>query len=87
MKRVSELCHEIYVRRIAAKFVPRLLSNDQKEHHFAVCSELKEETENDHNFIFIIITGDEYWVYGYNPEMKQQSSQRKTPISPRSKKA
>jgi hypothetical protein len=49
---------------IAAKFVPRLLSNDQKEHCVAVCSEIKEQTENDPNFISTIITGDESWVYG-----------------------
>jgi hypothetical protein len=67
--------------------VSRLLSNDQKEHHIAVCCELKEQTENDPNFISIIITGDESWVYRYNPEMKQQSYQWNTPISPRSKKA
>jgi D-ribose pyranose/furanose isomerase RbsD len=30
------------MRHTAAKFVPRLLSNDQKEHRIAVCSELKE---------------------------------------------
>jgi hypothetical protein len=31
--------------------VPRLLSIDQKEHRVAVCSELKEQTLNDPNFI------------------------------------
>jgi len=34
-----------------------------------------------------VITGDESWVYGYNPETKQQSSQWKSPTSPRPKKA
>jgi histone-lysine N-methyltransferase SETMAR len=51
---------------IAAKFVPRLLRNDQKEHHIAICSELKEQTENDPNFISTIINVDESWVYGYD---------------------
>jgi hypothetical protein len=31
----------------AAKSVPRLLSNDQKEDHFDIWSERKEQTEND----------------------------------------
>jgi hypothetical protein len=31
------------MRRIAAKFLPWLLSNDEKEHRVAVCSELKEQ--------------------------------------------
>jgi histone-lysine N-methyltransferase SETMAR len=72
---------------IAAKFVPRLLSNDQKEHRIALCSELKEQTENDPNFISTIMTGDESWVYRYDSETKQQSSQWKTPNSQRPKKA
>jgi hypothetical protein len=34
-----------------------------------------------------IITGDETWVYGYDPETKLQSSQWRSPSSPRPKKA
>ena len=34
-----------------------------------------------------VITGDESWVYGYDPETKQQSSQWKYPDEPRPKKA
>jgi hypothetical protein len=55
---------------------------DQKEHRIAVCTELKEQAENDPNFISNIITGDETWVFGYDPETKQQSSVWKTPTSP-----
>jgi histone-lysine N-methyltransferase SETMAR len=74
------------MRRIAAKFVPRLLSNDQKEHRVAVCRELKDQARDDPNFISKVITGDESWVYGYDPETKQQSSQWKSSNSPRPKK-
>jgi len=52
------------MQRIAAKFVTRLLSNDQKEHRIVFCIELKEQSENDPNFISTIITGDESWVFG-----------------------
>jgi hypothetical protein len=69
------------------KFVPRLLSDDQKAHHVSVCRELKQQAGDDPNFISNIITGDETWVYGYDPETKQQSSQWKLPNSPRPKKA
>jgi histone-lysine N-methyltransferase SETMAR len=41
----------------------------------------KEQT-----FISRIITGDESWIYGYDPETKQQLSQWKSPQSPRAKK-
>jgi hypothetical protein len=35
------LSDELNMQRIAAKFVPRLLSNDEKEHRVAICFELK----------------------------------------------
>jgi len=38
--------------------VPRLMSSDQNEYHIAVCPELKEQAENNPNFITNIITGD-----------------------------
>jgi histone-lysine N-methyltransferase SETMAR len=81
------LSDDLNIRRIAAKFVPRLLSNDQKEHRVAVCRELRDQARDDPNFISKVITGDESWVYGYDPETKQQSSQWKSPNSPRPKKA
>lgn len=81
------LSDNLGMRRIAAKFVPRLLSSDQKEHRVAVCTELKIAARDDPNFISNVVTGDESWVYGYDPETKQQSSQWKSPNSPRPKKA
>jgi histone-lysine N-methyltransferase SETMAR len=75
------------MRRISARFVPRLLSDNQKALRVSVCRELKQQARDDPNFISNIITGDETWVYGYNPETKQQSSQWKSPNSPRPKKA
>jgi len=72
------------MRRIAEKHVPRLISNVQKEYGIAVCTELKEQAENDSHFISNIITGDEF---RYDHETEQQSSQLKTTTSPRPKKA
>jgi hypothetical protein len=65
----------------------RLLSDDQKAHRVSVCREFKQQARDDRNFISNITTGDETWVYGYDPETKQQSSQRKSPNSARPKKA
>lgn len=84
-------CHEILtenlqMRRVAAKFVPRLLTLEQKENRLTICQDLKNRSA-DINFIKNIITGDETWVYGYDPETKLQSSQWKTKFSPRPKKA
>jgi len=42
---------------------------------------------DDSSFMSRIITGDKSWVFGYDPETKQQSSQWKSPESLRPKKA
>jgi histone-lysine N-methyltransferase SETMAR len=60
---------------------------DQKQHHVNVCEELRQMTSDDATFLFRFITGDLSWIYGYGPETKQQSSQWKSPNSPRPKKA
>jgi len=48
---------------------------------------LKNQIESDPNFLSKVITGDESWCYGYDPETKQASSQWKMPTSPRPKKS
>jgi histone-lysine N-methyltransferase SETMAR len=66
------LADNLDMRRISAKFVPRLLSDDQKAHRLSVCRELKQEARNNPSFISNIITYEEKWVYFYDPETKQQ---------------
>jgi len=78
---------DLNMRRVAAKFVPRLLTPEQKEHHVAICQELHQRAMDDPSFMSRVIIGDESWVCGYDPETKQQSSQWKSPGSPRPKKA
>jgi hypothetical protein len=76
------------MRGIAAKFLPRLLTNDEKQRRVNMCLELREKTNEDPTFTTIpmIIKGDESWIYGYDPETKQQSSQLKRPQSPSAQK-
>jgi len=78
---------DLNMRRVAAKFVPRLLTPKQKEHRVAFCQELRPFALDEPSFVSRVIIGDEIWVYGYDPENKQQSSQWKSPGSPRPKKA
>jgi hypothetical protein len=52
------------MRRIAAKFVPRLLTDDQKQHRLEVSMELKEPVRNDPYFLSKFVTGDESCIYG-----------------------
>jgi len=81
------LTEQLNMHRIAAKFVPRALTHDQKDSRVAICQELKETVINDPTLLLNIITGDESIVYAYDPETKLQSSQWKSPGSPRPKKA
>ena len=79
---------DLNMYRVAAKFVPRLLTPpEQKEHCVAICQELHQCALDDPSFMSRVITGDESWVYGYDPETKRQSSRWKSPGSPRPKKA
>ena len=63
------------MRRVSAKFVPRLLTDDQKENHVEISQEVLANANGNENFLKNIITGDETWVYGYDVETKMQSSQ------------
>jgi histone-lysine N-methyltransferase SETMAR len=73
------LTSELNTWRVSAKFVPRLLTPEQKEHHVAVCQDLRERAADNPSFMSRIITGDKSWVCGYDPETKRQSSQWKSP--------
>ena len=72
------------MRRIRAKFVPRFLTDDQKENRVEISQELLANANGNENFLKNIIT-DETWVYGYDVETKMQSSQWKGKGSPRPK--
>jgi len=74
------------MRRVTAKFVPRLLTAEQDD-RVSICSDLRDRAHNDPNFMSAVITGDECWIYGYDPETKQMSSHWSTALSPRPKKA
>ena len=83
----SILTKDLTMRRVPAKFIPKLLSDEQKQHRLQVAQEMINRSENDPDLLNRVITGDESWVYGYDPETKAQSSQWKCPGSLRPKKA
>ena len=68
------------------QFGPRLLRGDQREQRQTIAGDMLERLCEDVYFLKNIVTGDESWVYGYDPETKQQSSQWKSPSFPRPKK-
>jgi len=85
-------CHTILTEKlkmhcVAAKFVPRLLTEEQKQNHVTVSQELLDRSNTDENILKNVITGDETWMFGYDVETKVQSSQWVGKSSPRPKKA
>ena len=72
---------------VTPKFVTRLLTAEQKDDRVSNCTDLRDRAQNDPKFVSSVITGDECWVYGYDPETKEMSSQWSTSSSPRPKKA
>ena len=62
------------MKRVSAKFVPQLLTEDQKNNRLNVCYDLREQVGNDSQILSNVVTGDETWCCGYDPETKQASS-------------
>ena len=70
------LTEDLHTKRVFAKFVPRLLTDDQREQRQTIARDLFERSCEDVQFLKNTVTGDD-------PETKQQSSQWKDPTSPR----
>ncbi|UYV71396.1 hypothetical protein LAZ67_8002973 [Cordylochernes scorpioides] len=66
---------DLNLKKTPAKFIPRFLTNEQKLCRLATCEDMLEMTRTDPEWKDKIITGDETWVYGYDPETKRQSAE------------
>ena len=78
---------ELKMRKICAKFVPRVPRKDQKERFCHDSWEMVDLINVDPAVLDSLVTCDESWIYFYDPETKRQSSQWKHAGSPRPKKA
>ncbi|CAK9833005.1 Mariner Mos1 transposase [Anthophora retusa] len=75
--RVHNILHEhLQMKKLSARWVPRLLTNDQKRDRVKRCKDnLKLFQRNPHEFLRRFITVDETWIHHYQPETKEQSKQ------------
>jgi len=73
------LNEDLDMRKVCAKMVTKQLTEEQKQRRVTICQDLLER-QND--ILGRVITGDETWVYQYDPETKRQSAQWKTANSP-----
>lgn len=81
------LTEDLLMRKISAKMVPKILTDEQKERRVQVCVDLSTRIEEDSDLVSKIVTGDETWCYQYDPETKRQSMQWCSQSSPRPRKA
>ena len=56
------------MKRVAAKFVPKLLNFEQKQRRMELAQDSLNEVNDDAELLKRIITGDETWVHGYDVE-------------------
>jgi len=75
------------MRKLCAKVVPKNQTIEQKDNRKDVCLHILERIQSDRNFLKNIITGNETWIFEYDPETKRQSKERHISAPPRPKKA
>jgi len=70
-------------RKVCARWVPRMLTQEHKELRMQNCQDLlnQYEAEGD-SFLDRIITGDEKWCHHYEPESRRQSMEWRHVNSP-----
>ena len=76
---LSNFTDVLTMKRAAAKIVSKSLNFEQKQRHMDIAQEILTTFKK-------AITGDESWVYGYDIEIKDLSSQWKRPEVPRPEK-
>ena len=66
---------ELKLRKIIAKFVPRVFREDQKKRRCYDSRDMVELINSDPVVLDALVICDESWIYCYYPENKRQSSQ------------
>lgn len=66
---------DLKLSKIAAKFVPCMLTDFDKNRRLNTCEWWIQKVQQEPDIIHHIITGDESWVWAYDPESKRKSCQ------------
>ncbi|UYV62557.1 hypothetical protein LAZ67_2001084 [Cordylochernes scorpioides] len=70
----SIIKEDLQLKKTPSKFVPKMLTIQQKENHVEVAKKMLEMVEENPNWKEKVITGDETWVYGNNAETSMYKS-------------
>lgn len=72
------------MKKVCAKIVSENLINDQCQRRGEVCTDVLQQIEENCEWLNKIITGNESWVFQYDPGTDGQSWKSKSPGSSRS---
>ena len=62
------------MKKVSTRWVLKLLTPFQRANHVDCCQEFSQENEvNQNNYCDRIVTGDEIWVYYYDPLSQQEA--------------
>ena len=73
---LNTILHEhLLVRKVSAHWVPHSLTEEERQHRANWCQYvLKNFDHGMSKEVYNIVTGDESWIYQFDPETKRQSS-------------
>ncbi|XP_018796792.1 PREDICTED: putative uncharacterized protein FLJ37770 [Bactrocera latifrons] len=74
---------ELGLRNVKSRLVPKTLNFFEKDRRVNICETMLSEYQN---VMKRIITGDETWIYAYDPETADQLSENRAEDEPESKK-
>lgn len=84
---ITILHDNLNMSKVSARWVPRLLTPEQKLRRLEISQNHLETLNKDSDFLTRIVTGDETWVHHWDPETKSESKQWVHKGSPPPKKA
>ena len=62
------LTEDLKLHKVCAKFMPKILYDDQRQFRVQCCTDILEVIEVDSSFLNNIVTFNESWVFTYDPE-------------------
>ena len=73
---ITTILHDyLDIRKVSARWIPHRLSDEQKHTRVELCKfMLHKFRSGESKAVSKIVTGDESWIYQYDPETKQQST-------------
>jgi histone-lysine N-methyltransferase SETMAR len=76
VKSIHTILHEhLGVRKLCARWIPHKLTDAQKKNRVDWCRKMLDKfNRGASNLVYNIVTGDESWIYAYEPERKGQST-------------